>query len=140
LVLFIAWGWSVKVATGRKAVRQARRVPWPPPFPSAQLVWQIGDAGRTTEQMAELLELPLKEARRLLGVGLTTANWDAAIAIDHDLCSDGVECAKDFASTNCWMDQRLPAQVPRVSSHITVGGCAVVMEPLSADQVLHPAF
>lgn len=81
-------------------------------FPSAQLVWQIGDAGRTTEQMAELLELPLKEARRLLGVGLTTANWDAAIAIDHDLCSNGVERAKDFVRTSCWMDQRLLAQAP----------------------------
>jgi transcription initiation factor TFIIIB Brf1 subunit/transcription initiation factor TFIIB len=40
-------------------------------------VWHINDAGRTVEQIAELLEVPHKEARRLLHAGRTAANSDA---------------------------------------------------------------
>jgi transcription initiation factor TFIIIB Brf1 subunit/transcription initiation factor TFIIB len=43
----------------------------------AMAVWQINDAGRTLEQITELLELPEKEARRLLRVGRATANTDS---------------------------------------------------------------
>lgn len=47
----------------------------------AMAVWQINDAGRTLEQISELLELPEKETRRLLRVGRTTANTDTG---DHN--------------------------------------------------------
>jgi hypothetical protein len=50
----------------------------------AMAVWQISDAGRTPDQIAELLELPLKEAHRLLGTGPPTARPDAAAATGHD--------------------------------------------------------
>lgn len=40
----------------------------------AMAVWHISDAGRTVEQIAELLEVPHKEARRLLYTGRTAAN------------------------------------------------------------------
>jgi hypothetical protein len=42
----------------------------------AMAVWQINDAGRTVEQISELLELPEKETRRLLRVGRATADTD----------------------------------------------------------------
>jgi hypothetical protein len=40
----------------------------------AMAVWQISDAGRTVGQIVELLELPEKEARRLVRVGRPTTN------------------------------------------------------------------
>lgn len=43
----------------------------------ADAVWQLSDTGRTVEQIAELLELPQKEARRLLAAGRKAANSDA---------------------------------------------------------------
>ena len=47
----------------------------------AMAVWQINDAGRTVEQISDLLELPEKETRLLLRVGRTTANTDTG---DHN--------------------------------------------------------
>jgi hypothetical protein len=49
----------------------------------AMVVWQISDAGRTAQQIAELLELPQKEARQLLRAGRATANSDAAAVTDR---------------------------------------------------------
>jgi hypothetical protein len=46
-------------------------------------VWQLSDAGRTADQIAELLELPLTEARRLLGTGSPMARSDAAAVTGH---------------------------------------------------------
>jgi hypothetical protein len=46
-------------------------------------VWQISDAGRTADQIAELLELPLHDARRLLGTSSPTASADAAAPTGH---------------------------------------------------------
>jgi transcription initiation factor TFIIIB Brf1 subunit/transcription initiation factor TFIIB len=43
-------------------------------------VWQLNTAGRTVEQIAELLEVPHKEARRLLSTGRTTAELDHVAA------------------------------------------------------------
>ncbi|MGH3936496.1 MAG: hypothetical protein ACRDS1_16215 [Pseudonocardiaceae bacterium] len=48
----------------------------------AMSVWHISDAGRTVEQIAELLELPQKEARQLLRVGRATADSDTAAMTD----------------------------------------------------------
>ncbi|MGH3935617.1 MAG: hypothetical protein ACRDS1_11695 [Pseudonocardiaceae bacterium] len=39
-------------------------------------VWQLNTAGRTVEQIAELLEVSQKEARRLLSAGRTAAESD----------------------------------------------------------------
>lgn len=47
-------------------------------------VWQISHAGRTADQIAELLELPLQEAHRLLGTGSPTAKSETAAARSHD--------------------------------------------------------
>ena len=49
----------------------------------AMAVWQIRDAGRTVDQIAELLELPLQEARRLLDTGSPTAKSETAAATGH---------------------------------------------------------
>lgn len=46
----------------------------------ALAVWHISDAGRTLEQIAELLEVSHKDARQLLSVGRTAAASDAATA------------------------------------------------------------
>lgn len=40
----------------------------------AVAAWQINEAGRTAEQISELLELPQKETRQLLRLGRTMAN------------------------------------------------------------------
>lgn len=50
----------------------------------AMAVWQIRDAGRTVDQIAELLELPLPEAHRLLATGPPTARSNAAATTGHD--------------------------------------------------------
>ncbi|MGH3811784.1 MAG: hypothetical protein ACRDUV_04925 [Pseudonocardiaceae bacterium] len=42
----------------------------------AVAVWHISDAGRTVEQIAELLEMSQKDARRLLSIGRTAADSD----------------------------------------------------------------
>ncbi|MGH4011283.1 MAG: hypothetical protein ACRDTH_24505 [Pseudonocardiaceae bacterium] len=42
----------------------------------AVAVWQLNTAGRTVEQIAELLEVSQKEARRLLSAGRTAAESD----------------------------------------------------------------
>jgi DNA repair exonuclease SbcCD ATPase subunit len=42
----------------------------------AAAVWHIGDAGRTVEQIADLLEMPQKDARRLLSAGRRAAESD----------------------------------------------------------------
>lgn len=42
---------------------------------------QLSDAGRTAEQIAELVEIPLTETRRLLGAGHPTVNLDAATTV-----------------------------------------------------------
>jgi hypothetical protein len=58
----------------------------------AMTVWHISDAGRTLEQIAELLEVPQKEARRLLHAGRTAANSEAATTTDpHSNPSDNTE-------------------------------------------------
>jgi hypothetical protein len=49
----------------------------------AMAVWQVNDAGRSVEQISDLLELPEKETRRLLRVGRTTANTDTG-GHNHD--------------------------------------------------------
>jgi hypothetical protein len=57
-------------------------------------VWQISDAGRTVGQIVELLELPEKEARRLVRVGrpTTNTNTDAVASGDRNAAlSDGQE-------------------------------------------------
>lgn len=46
----------------------------------AVAVWQISDAGRPMEQIAELLEVSQKEVRRLLSVGRPASHSDAAAA------------------------------------------------------------
>lgn len=46
----------------------------------AVAVWQLNTAGRTVEQIAELLEVPQKEARRLLSAGRTAAELNAVTA------------------------------------------------------------
>jgi nuclear transport factor 2 (NTF2) superfamily protein len=51
-------------------------------------MWQLSDAGRTAEQIAELLELPLTETHRLLGAGHTTVPSDAATTADHEPHTD----------------------------------------------------
>ena len=50
----------------------------------AMAVWQISDTGRTIGQIVELLELPEKEARRLVRVGRPTTNTDAAAGCDRN--------------------------------------------------------
>lgn len=58
----------------------------------AMAVWQISDAGRTVGQIVELLELPEKEARRLVRVGRPTTNTDAVAGGDRNgALSDGQE-------------------------------------------------
>lgn len=42
----------------------------------AVAVWQLKDAGRSLEQIADLLELPLKEARQLLATGRAAETSD----------------------------------------------------------------
>lgn len=46
----------------------------------AVAVWQLNAAGRTVEQIAELLEVPQKDARRLLSAGRTAAESDSVAA------------------------------------------------------------
>lgn len=46
----------------------------------AVAVWQLNAAGRTVEQIAELLEVSQKEARRLLSAGRTAAELDPVTA------------------------------------------------------------
>lgn len=46
----------------------------------AVAVWQLNAAGRTVEQIAELLEVSQKEARRLLSAGRTAAELDPVAA------------------------------------------------------------
>ncbi|MGH3523389.1 MAG: hypothetical protein ACRDU4_11340, partial [Mycobacterium sp.] len=46
-------------------------------------VWHISDAGRTLEQIAELLEVSHKDARQLLSVGRTAVDSAAATAPDQ---------------------------------------------------------
>lgn len=48
----------------------------------AVAVWQLNAAGRTVEQIAELLEVSQKEARRLLSAGRTAAELDLVTAPD----------------------------------------------------------
>lgn len=50
----------------------------------AMAVWQINDAGRSVGQIGELLELPEKEARRLVRVGRPTTNTNAVASGDHN--------------------------------------------------------
>lgn len=58
----------------------------------AMAVWQISDTGRTIGQIVELLELPEKEARRLVRVGRPTTNTDAAAGGDRNaVLPDGQE-------------------------------------------------
>jgi hypothetical protein len=46
-------------------------------------VWQLNSAGRTVEQIAELLEMPQKEARRLVSAGRTAAKPERTDASDE---------------------------------------------------------
>lgn len=46
----------------------------------AVAVWQLNGAGRTVEQIAELLEIPQKDTRRLLSAGRSVAESDPAAA------------------------------------------------------------
>jgi hypothetical protein len=60
----------------------------------AMAVWQISDAGRTVGQIVELLELPEKEARRLVRVGRPTTNTNTNAVASGDrnaALSDGQE-------------------------------------------------
>lgn len=51
-------------------------------------MWQIRDAGRTAEQIADLLELPLTLTRQLLGGGHPTVNAEAATTPGHQPHTD----------------------------------------------------
>lgn len=49
----------------------------------AVAVWQLNAAGRTVEQIAELLEVSQKDTRRLLSAGRKAADLDAVAAPDN---------------------------------------------------------
>ncbi|MGH4009674.1 MAG: hypothetical protein ACRDTH_16245 [Pseudonocardiaceae bacterium] len=55
----------------------------------AVAVWQLNAAGRTVEQIAELLEVSQKEARRLLSAGRTAAESDPIAAQDKSSTPSG---------------------------------------------------
>jgi hypothetical protein len=55
----------------------------------AVAVWQISDAGRTVQQISELLEIPQKDTRQLLSTGRTAAAYQAAPEPTHDRPADG---------------------------------------------------
>lgn len=70
----------------------------------AVAVWQLNAAGRTVEQIAELLEVPQKDARRLLSAGRTAAESDPDSAAGNSSTrpSDSAALA----------DRQQPAQQP----------------------------
>lgn len=79
----------------------------------AMAVWDISDAGRTVEQIAELLEVSQKEARRLLHAGRTAANSDATkktgqrgTSADNTAPSDSPQTAKPVATVQASVEQR----------------------------------
>lgn len=68
--------------TGRVKTEQIR-------VRQALAVWQLHTAGRSVEQIAELLECPRKEARRLLSAGRTAAEPEPDTAPDHNRTTAG---------------------------------------------------
>ena len=62
--------------TAQRKVEQVRAA-------QAAAVWQLNSAGRTVEQIADLLELSQKEARRLVSAGRTAAKPDHTGASDE---------------------------------------------------------
>lgn len=70
-----AWGQQIEQAreAARVKIEQIRAR-------QALAVWQLNTAGRTVEQIADLLEVSQKEARRLLSTGRTTAESDPLAA------------------------------------------------------------
>ncbi|MGH3827582.1 MAG: hypothetical protein ACRDQX_10480 [Pseudonocardiaceae bacterium] len=79
----------------------------------AMAVWQISDAGRTVEQIAELLEVPQKEARRLLHAGRAAANLDATdetgrpgTPADNTAPADSPQSAEPVETAQASVEQR----------------------------------
>lgn len=68
----------------------------------AVAVWQLNTAGRTVEQIAELLEVSQKETRRLLSAGRTAAELDPVAAQGKSSTPSGNNAAP--------ADQQQPAQ------------------------------
>jgi hypothetical protein len=58
-------------------------------------VWQLNSAGRTVEQIAELLELSQKEARRLVSAGRTAGKPERTGASDETTTSSVGAAAAD---------------------------------------------
>jgi hypothetical protein len=57
----------------------------------AVAVWKINDSGRTAEQIAELLEIPHKDVRRLLSAGRTAAAHQPTPEPAEDRSCDGTK-------------------------------------------------
>jgi DNA-directed RNA polymerase specialized sigma24 family protein len=55
----------------------------------AAAVWKINDSGRTAEQIAELLEIPHKDVRRLLSAGRAAAAHQPTPEAAEDRSCDG---------------------------------------------------
>jgi hypothetical protein len=68
----------------------------------ALAVWQINDAGRTVEQIAELLEIPQKDIRRLLSAGRAAAEHQPTEqAADGTPSHGSSSSSQSLPSTQC---------------------------------------
>jgi hypothetical protein len=74
----------------------------------ALAVWQLNGAGRTVEQIAELLEMPQKETRRLLSVGRSVAESDPAAAPGKNSSPSG----NNAVSAHRQQPAQQPAPIP----------------------------
>jgi hypothetical protein len=74
----------------------------------AVAVWQLNGAGRTVEQIAELLEMPQKDTRRLLSAGRSAAESEPATTPGNNSSPAG----NNAASAHRQQPAQRPAPIP----------------------------
>lgn len=75
----------------------------------AVAVWQLNDAGRTVEQIAELLEVSQKETRRLLSAGRTVGESDPVAAPGKSSTPSGNNAAPADGQQSVQQPSPMPA-------------------------------